>query len=568
MTSDNTNSLSIGAYILLRLKQIGIDTVFGVPGDFNMPLLDLIEDDAELTWGNNANELNAAYAADGYARVRGMGAVVTAFGVGELSAINGIAGSYSEMVPVIHIVGTPRTASQKSGALLHHTLGNGDFDVFFKMGSMVTVAAANLTLANATAEVDRVILAAYMNKRPGYIALPFDLIHATVQVPVELPLLEFAAPKNPVQVQEVAVKQILSAISEAKHPVIIVDGAVIRHGLQSAATDFVNRAGFPTFSTMMGKNAIDETVSNYRGIYTGAVTLEGVREEIEKADLLIEVGCIKSDFNTGNFSYGFQNTKKICLNSHGTTIGHAEYAGVGMHELLPSLTAALPGLKHQAELSPRVMPAPIDTSSNQITHNYLWNKVPEYIAPNSIVVSETGTAEFGVANMQSPKGATFIGQILWGSIGYSVGAAVGAAFADRSRKVYLFVGDGSFQLTVQEISVFIRQGLTPVIFLLNNDGYLMEKLIHGPERSYNNFQMWDYSKTLEYFGGHLETNKSNGKTPSLIGLEAKVETRQEFENAMELVNQQPDKIHFLEVVMPEFDSPRELSLLCALSENR
>lgn len=568
MTVTSTTSISIGSYILLRLKQIGIDTVFGVPGDFNMPLLDLIEDDAELTWGNNANELNAAYAADGYARVRGVGAVVTAFGVGELSAINGIAGSYSEMVPVIHIVGTPRTASQKSGALLHHTLGNGDFEVFFKMGSMVTVAAANLTLENATTEIDRVIQAAFMKKRPGYIALPFDLIHADVQVPVELDLLNFTAPKNPSKMQEVAVNQILSAIREAQHPVIVVDGAVIRHGLQDEATNFVNRAGFPTFSTMMGKNAIDETVSNYRGIYTGSISLEGVKEEIEMADLLIELGPIKSDFNTGNFSYGFQDTKKISLNNHGTSIDQVEYAGVGMHELLPCLTAALPDLKDRAEFSSRVMPAPIDTSNNQITHNYLWNKVPEYIAPNSVIVSETGTSEFGVANMQSPKGATFVGQILWGSIGYSVGAAVGAAFADRNRKVYLFVGDGSFQLTAQEISVFIRQGLTPVIFLLNNDGYLMEKLIHGPERSYNNFQMWDYSKTLEYFGGHLETNKSNGKKPSLIGLEAKVETREEFENAMELVNQQPDKIHFLEVIMPEFDSPRELSLLCDLSENR
>lgn len=568
MTLTNSTSISIGAYILLRLKQVGIDTVFGVPGDFNMPFLDLIEDDAELTWGNNANELNAAYSADGYARVRGVGVVVTAFGVGELSAINGIAGSYSEMVPVIHIVGTPRTASQKSGALLHHTLGNGDFEVFFKMGSMVTVAAANLSLVNAVTEIDRVIAAAITNKRPGYIAIPFDLINAIVEVPTVVPLLELSAPKNPEQVQSVAVTQILSTISAAQHPAIVVDGAVIRHGLQTEANEFVKRSGFPAFSTMMGKNALDETLDNYRGMYTGSISLDGVKEEIEKADLLIEIGSIKSDFNTGNFSYGFQSTKSISLNINGTRIGHAEYPGVGMHELLPLLTAALPDRKTQVELSPRVKAAPIDTSSDEITHNYLWNKVPEYIAPNSIIVSETGTAEFGVANMESPKGATFVGQILWGSIGYSVGAAVGAAFADRNRKVYLFVGDGSFQLTAQEISIFIRQGLTPVIFLLNNDGYLMEKLIHGPERSYNNFQMWEYSKSLDYFGGHLETNKTKGKNPSLIGLETKVSTRQEFEDAMELVTQQPDKIHFLEVVMPEFDSPRELSLLCDLSENR
>lgn len=133
--------------------------------------------------------------------------------------------------------------------------------------------------------------------------------------------------------------------------------------------------------------------------------------------------------------------------------------------------------------------------------------------------------------------------------------------ANRSRKVYLFVGDGSFQLTVQEVSVFIRQGFTPVIFLLNNDGYLVEKLIHGPERSCYNFQMWKYSQTLDYFGGNLEANKNKGKKPTPIGVGETVSTRQEFEIVVEKIDREPNKIHFLEVVMPEFDSPRKLSLM-------
>ncbi|CAO0797950.1 unnamed protein product [Mucor circinelloides] len=192
--------------------------------------------------------------------------------------------------------------------------------------------------------------------------------------------------------------------------------------------------------------------------------------------------------------------------------------------------------------------------------------VPEYIKPNSIVVAETGTSEFGVFNMQSSKDTTYISQILWGSIGYSVGAAVGAAIADRFRQLFLFVGDGSFQLTFQEISVLLHHGLTPVIFLLNNDGYLIEKLIHGPERDYNNYQMWQYSKTLDFFGAHLERNTSTGC--SKVGFESKVSTRQEFEAAMDSITAQPDKMHFVEVVMPRFDAPRELELLVAASESR
>lgn len=560
-------SIPIGAYLLIRLKQVGIDTIFGVPDDFNMPLLDFIEDDPKLTWANNTNELNAAYAADGYARIRGIGALVTTFGVGELSAINGVAGSYSELVPVIHIVGAPRTNSQAEGNI-HHTLGNDDFDVFYKMNAMVTVASAKLTLVNSLTEIDRVIQTAFINKRPGYIKIPFDLINAHIEIPLILPPLQLFPPKNPEKIQSVVIKQILNAIIKAKHPIVVVDGTAVRHGLIAEVDAFVKRSGFLTLSSSMAKGALDESLPNYRGIYSGDFTYEGVKAEIKDTDLLIEIGPFKCDLNTGGFSYGFENTKTITLNSFSTIIYHAEYTGVGMHELLPLLTAALPATKNQTMFSPRIRPDPIDTSNTDITHNYLWNKLPEYIAPNSILVCETGSASFGVSSMNSLKGTTFINQLIWASIGYSIGAAVGAAFADRNRKVYLFVGDGSFQLTFQDISVFIRQGLTPVIFLLNNNGYLTEKLIHGRDRKYNTIQMWNYSKTLEYFGGNLHSNKLYKSVPSSIGLEAKVTNRQEFEGAMELVNQHPNKIHFLEVFMPDFDTPYELSRFCAVSESR
>ncbi|GAA5799594.1 hypothetical protein HPULCUR_005010 [Helicostylum pulchrum] len=557
------SSVVIGNHILGRLREIGVDTIFGVPGDFNMPLLDLIEDNPKLTFCGNSNELNASYAADGYARIRGAGAIVTTFGVGELSAINGVAGSFSETSPVIHIVGSPRSAHHKETPLLHHTLGDGDFDVFHRMASLVTVASVSLTLDNAISEIDRVIETAFIQKRPGYISIPVDLIKETVQVSSMIHPLQILPARNTQRTQLLVLKQILKLIQSAQRPVIVVDGCVLRHQLQTEAVDFIHHTGFPTFSAPMGKGIVDASFSNYRGIYCGKLSLKGVAEEMEKSDLLIELGSIKSDFNTGSFSYGLENVKTISLHSSCTIIDHAQFPGVGMHELLPLLTAVLPVTKSQLELPSRIKPAPIDDSSVEITHDYFWNKVHQYILPNSVIVSETGTSGFGIFNMESTLGASYIGQILWCSIGYSVGAALGAALADRKRKVYLFVGDGSFQLTAQEISVFIRKGLTPVIFLLNNDGYLTEKMINGPYRDYNNLPMWEYSKSLTYFGGNLEINKSNGKSPSIIGLEVQVNTRSEFEKTMVQVNQEPNKIHFLEVVMPQFDAPQVLSILAA-----
>ncbi|KAG1167166.1 hypothetical protein G6F36_012658 [Rhizopus arrhizus] len=430
-------SIQIGQHLLNRLKEINIDVVFGVPGDFNMPLLDIIEDDPKLTWGNNANELNASYAADGYARIRGAGAVVTTFGVGELSAVNGVAGSYAEMLPVIHIVGTPSTKSQAAGAMLHHSLGDGNFDVFFNMSSMIACASTHLKKQTAIAEIDRVISQAVLSKRTGYIGIPIDLIKTEVEIPEELGPLQTTLPKNNPEVQAIALKVVAEAIQSAKHPVIIVDGCVLRHRCQKPVQEFITRSGFPTYVAPMGKGAVDESIENFRGCYSGNVTLEAVNEEIKLADLIIEIGSIKSDFNTGNFSYSLDRSKTITLHSFATVVFCAEYQKVSMMEFIPLLTEALPQQPRTFNLGPRAKPVPIQPGT-EITHNYFWHKVPEYMEENAIVCAETGTAEFASLNMDGPKGTTYITQILWGSIGFTVGASVGAAIAARDRRKSLF----------------------------------------------------------------------------------------------------------------------------------
>ena len=151
------SALTVSDYLLQRLNEIGINHLFGVPGDFNLAFLDRVIAHPRLAWVGCANELNAAYAADGYARSQGAAALLTTFGVGELSAINGTAGSYAEYLPVIHIVGAPSQQAQRRGDLIHHSLGDGDFSHFLRMQREVTVAQAALTADNACAEIDRVI---------------------------------------------------------------------------------------------------------------------------------------------------------------------------------------------------------------------------------------------------------------------------------------------------------------------------------------------------------------------------------------------------------------------------
>ncbi|EBW6088569.1 indolepyruvate decarboxylase, partial [Salmonella enterica subsp. enterica serovar Enteritidis] len=147
----------VADYLLDRLAQSGITHLFGVPGDYNLQFLDNVIAHNDVAWVGCANELNAAYAADGYARCKGAGALLTTFGVGELSALNGVAGSYAEHVPVLHIVGAPASGAQQRGELMHHTVGDGDFHHFVRIASELSIAYAVLTEENACHEIDRVI---------------------------------------------------------------------------------------------------------------------------------------------------------------------------------------------------------------------------------------------------------------------------------------------------------------------------------------------------------------------------------------------------------------------------
>jgi indolepyruvate decarboxylase len=150
-------SATVVEHVLTRLKAIGISEVFGVAGDYAFPVDDAVANFPGVEWLGSCNELNAAYSADGYARIRGVGAISTTYGVGELSAINGIAGAYAEHVPIFHLVGMPKISTQAGRRLVHHTLGNGEFDFFRKMAEPVVCASAVMTPQNVAYETERLI---------------------------------------------------------------------------------------------------------------------------------------------------------------------------------------------------------------------------------------------------------------------------------------------------------------------------------------------------------------------------------------------------------------------------
>ncbi|MCJ1457918.1 Pyruvate decarboxylase 1 [Mycoblastus sanguinarius] len=560
-TSELKSPVDVAEYLFSRLYQVGVRGVHGVPGDYNLVALDYIPK-AGLNWVGNCNELNAGYAADGYARVKGISAVVTTFGVGELSILNAIAGGYSEYVPIVHIVGTPSTISQRDGMLLHHTLGNGNFEVFGNMSQNISCAMAKLNDPHEAATlIDHAIRECWVQSRPVYITLPTDMVQKKIEGERLKTPLDLSFPSNEAEKEDYVVDVILKYLHAAKNPCIIVDACAVRHRVLDEVHELVEKSGLPTFVAPMGKGAVNETLPNYGGVYAGTGSNFGVAERVESSDLVLSIGSIKSDFNTTGFTYRVSQLSTIDFHSTYMRVRYSEYPGVHMHGVLRKVTARMGKLN--------VHPGPVienkiaekDQHMSQgqvISHDWLWPRVGQWLQPNDIVITETGTSNFGIWETRFPKGVNAISQVLWGSIGYSVGSCQGAALAAKeigNMRTILFVGDGSFQLTAQEVSTMIRHDLKPIIFVICNEGYTIERYIHGMDAIYNDVQEWKYKDLVSAFGADPKKSKTY-----------QVKTKQEAEDLFRNNDfSSAPHLQFVELYMPKEDAPKALKLTAQAS---
>lgn len=537
---------TVGNYILDRLAELGVDKVFGVPGDFNLFFLDDVLAHEKLDWVGNANELNAGYAADGYARVKGLGALVTTYGVGELSAINATAGSYAENVPVIHIVGAPSLSAQNSHLRMHHTLGDGDFKHFMRMASEVSAAVAALHPATAASDIDRVIRTAVIHRKPGYLMLPVDVSTMPATPPTQ-PLDVDSRVSSPDI--EALFKDAVADFMRGKSVTVLADIMAERLGAVQDVRALVTETKFPFASLMWGKAVLNETKPNFAGIYVGGLSAEHTRAVVEDAEVLVCAGVEFTDTTTGIYSHQIDFGRVINIGAESTSIAGHHYAPLTMASALRiikevSLELGLKGTPFEAPTTDEPLP---EITDEALTQDVLWRVLSSNLDEKNTVVVDMGTSFFGMATRKFPRDSRFIGMPLWGSIGYSIPALLGAAMADTDSRGVLMVGDGSAQLTIQEIGTIIREGVNPVVFLINNDGYTIERSIHGVEAQYNDITAYDWSKIPAAFGG------TDSNTVTL-----RAATVREFDEACRVAKENRDKLVFIEVVTAPMDMPELL----------
>lgn len=547
------SKITIGDYLLIRLKELGIRHIFGVAGDYNLGFLDQILNQVDLQWIGTCNELNAAYASDGYARIRGVGALVTTFGVGELSAINGVAGSYAENIPIVHIVGVPSTLTQKHKMLVHHTLGDGRFNIFAEMSQKITVAQAYLTQFNAAEEIDRVLKACWLYKKPVYLSVPTDISYIKINKPKK-PLCLMYKPSTQKDVNQF-VEQAYRIFERATRAVALVDCGAQRYPMKSLILNFLKQTGIP-FATMgMGKAIINESHPQFIGNYNGDFSMADVQDQVERAECIIGFGLMPSDFNTGMFTAKLKSDFTIEI--HGDSVQVQQFVYPVMFcDAIPALTQRFIKKKYtkKRKLHPPSFLQADKLQERLISQQKFWPMISAYFEKNSIIIAESGTSLFGAMHMRVPDETSYITQTLWGSIGYTVGALLGVCMADPDRPAVLFVGDGSFQLTAQEISTILRHQLTPTIFLLDNSGYTVERVIHGATMSYNDIQHWNYTELPRIFGNNVWS--------------VQVKTEKELARACIERHQHANKMAFITVIMDKMDAPELLLKIAKLIAQR
>jgi indolepyruvate decarboxylase len=496
--SPTAAGVSIGAYLIRRLRDYGIDTVFGIPGDYVLSFYSMLEKSPIKVVGCTREDC-AGFAADSYARIHGMGAVCVTYCVGGLSICNSIAGAYAEKSPVVVITGSPGLNERVNNPLLHHKVR--DFRTQAEVFEKLCVAGIELTdPVVAFAEIDRVLDTCNRFKRPVYIEIPRDMVHVVPHIGHS-----FHRPESTSDAQAAneAADEAAALISRSERPVIIAGVEIHRFGLQDRLLAFAEQTKIPIASTLLGKSVISERHPLFIGLYEGAMGRAEVTQFVEESDLVILLGTFMTDLNLGVFTCNLDPNRCIDATSEQLRIRHHHYHGVQLEDFIGSLIVRRP--------TPVVRSIPsnlrVDTHTYRLDHDApitiasMIARLNNQIDDATIVIADIGDSLFAATELTIRERTEFISPAYYTSMGFSVPAAVGAQFARPDARVLVLCGDGAFQMTGMELSTIVRHGFSPVIIVLDNHGYGTERFLHAGNWQYNEIHPWRYSKLPEVLGG-------------------------------------------------------------------
>lgn len=345
---------------------------------------------------------------------------------------------------------------------------------------------------------------------PVYIFLPLDASMDHVPATRLYTPLDTTPTLN-TSSQHFAVEAVREALFAAKRPILFVDGMAKAYHVGETVRDIAHKLRLPTYHGSMGKALVDETAEYYAGMYQGIISDAYLKEHFESSDCVLNIGPVDCDTNSGGFTRKFA-PNSIRIDPYEVTVNGQTFSNLHISGVLSELSQSL--LDDETRVTRTEVPkapivkAPVDFESLKITQSWLWDKLAAQIQPHDAVFAETGTAVFGICYERMPANIRFFTQTYYGSIGWATPAALGTDLALRELsaekgvprgRTVLVTGDGSLNLTIQEIGTMITNGLHPLIIVLNNAGYTIERVIHGARQKYNDINPVKFKHLLAAF---------------------------------------------------------------------
>jgi indolepyruvate decarboxylase len=494
--------VTVSEFLLSRLKALGVDHLFAIPGDYILPFFEaLVASDVEHI--APCNELNGAYAADGYARLRGLGAVAVTYGPGAFSLVNATAGAYAERVPMVVISGGPPADAYRTQPHMHHLLPSR-YDASLRIFEQITVGAKVLDdPARAAQDIDGLLQLCLSERRPVYLEIAQD-VQLKPCSPAPGEFAKVAETGDPAATAA-AVEMLASRLKAADTCVLLVGHEVNSPELRAAVLSLVDKTGVPVASMFTGKPDFLENHPRCIGIYHGLGSLDPAREYVEGADAVVWFGAVASDFNMGGCSANLSDDRTMHVFDGKVKLSDQTFTDVPLAAVIDGLLASLPENQwadleipvQQFAYSAHQAYEPVTDA--RISNQRFYDRIAHYLAPGDVFVADSGPS-INATYVQLPPDTRYLSSSYWASIGSGIGFALGACFAAKpAQRVILLEGDGAIQMTVQELSTMVRYNKSPIIFVLNNKGYTAERLIHdGP---FNDIQDWQYHQLAVAFGG-------------------------------------------------------------------
>ncbi len=484
----------IGSYLLEQLKRAGADHVFGVPGDYVLRFYDLLIH-SPIQHVGTTREDTAAFAADGYARCRGIGALAVTYGVGALNVVNAVAGAYAESSPVVVISGAPGVREQREDPLIHHRFGPFNFqrEIFERITCSAVVLDDPLI---AFRQIDRALALAKQHSKPVYIELPRDMVDAHgFPVPIE----DLVQPASDAHALREAVEETLVLLSKAQAPAILAGVELHRQSLQDALVKFVECANVPVAATLTGKSVIGERHAHYLGVYEGAMGSPVAKEVIEASDLLLMLGVKLNDVDLGIYTANLDPNCVVRASNDEIVIRHHRFPRVYLDDYLSELAKRVVcrvGAPPKVPSGPSADQFPVAKQAMNVAR--LIGRINAGLTPDMMVVCDVGDCLFAAVELRVHDHTQFLASAFYTSMGFAMPAALGAQVARPGQRTLVLVGDGAFQMTGTELSTAARLKLNPIVIVFNNKGYSTERFIlEGP---FNDIASWNFDKLGEVFG--------------------------------------------------------------------